>query len=244
MHRTVQYNFARALPFAQNATFTNLLGLRPGQPVGNWRDSNEGLGYGFYPFDVNTALVPASLRATQALVIAGVLSNTSLDATEVSAVANVWETHAPDLFHVNVDAQTAEQRLKNFVQAANLSQALLNQTNATSQDSVAFYALSLMLDGTPVQVMNSDTSFNLVYGQNVSQEFLQHVVTALQPYPRGTIPFIAFDRVDSSLSYRVTDEYWNGCRKPCVRVKHDEHRDPKHRFVPRHCGLVGYFLDL
>jgi hypothetical protein len=180
------YNFNRALPFAQNATFGNLLGLRPGQPVGNWRDSNEGLGYGFYPFDVNTALVPASLRATQALLSSGVLANSSLDANEVGQVADVWETHAPDLFHVSIDAQTAEQRLENFVQAANLSEILLNQTNATpNSDGVAFYTLSLMPDGTPVQVMNSDTSFNLVYGQNVSQEFLEHVVTALQPYPRG-----------------------------------------------------------
>ena len=178
------------MPFAQNATVGNLLGLRPGQPVGNWRDSNEGLGYGFYPFDVNTALVPASLRATQALVNAGILSNSTLNADEVGEVAYVWETHAPDLFHVSVDAQTAAQRLQFFVQAANLSESLLNETTAVDNaDNVAFYALSLMQDGTPVQVMNSDTSFNLVYGQSVSREFLEHVVTALEPYPRGMLLF-------------------------------------------------------
>jgi hypothetical protein len=33
--------------------------------------------------------------------------------------------------------------------------------------------------------MNSDISFNLMYGTNVSRVFLQHVINALQPYPRG-----------------------------------------------------------
>ncbi|EKM58475.1 uncharacterized protein PHACADRAFT_193593 [Phanerochaete carnosa HHB-10118-sp] len=186
--RTVLYNYARALPFAQNATYGNLLGLRPGQPVGDWRDSNQGLGYGFYPFDVNTALVPSSLRATQALLDASVLSNTSLNATEVGDIAGVWEGHTPKLFEVRVDASTAQQRLEDFVVRANLSKSLLNQTGSSARgNEVAFYALSLKMDGTPVEVLNSDMSFNLVYGSNVSQVFLQHAVDALQPYPKGLL---------------------------------------------------------
>ncbi|GJE96208.1 hypothetical protein PsYK624_124020 [Phanerochaete sordida] len=185
--RTVQYNYARALPFAQNATYGNLLGLRPGQPVGNWRDSNEGLGYGFYPFDVNTALVPASLRATQALLDAGALPDIDLNATEVGQVASVWEGHAPELFEVRVDAAMAQQRLQDFVVRANLSESLLNHTNVSQTGGVAFYALSLDTDGAPVEVLNSDMGFNLVYGTNVSREFLQHVVDALQPYPAGLL---------------------------------------------------------
>ena len=56
LRRNIDYVYERALPFASNSTYANLLSLRPGQPVGNWRDSNAGLGYGQYPFDVNTAL--------------------------------------------------------------------------------------------------------------------------------------------------------------------------------------------
>lgn len=130
---------------------------------------------------MNTALVPASLRATQALLDANILLDVDLNATEVGEIANVWEGHAPELFKVRVDAQTAEQRLQDFVQRANLSEGLLNQAGS----GVTFYALSLKTDGMPVEVVNSDTGFNLVYGTNVSQEFLQHAVDALQPYPRG-----------------------------------------------------------
>ena len=181
--RNVLYNLARARPFANMPTFKNLIGLRPGQPVGNWRDSNQGLGYGFYPFDVNTALVPASLRATSALLQAGIISGPGLSARDVAAVASVWETKAPSLFDVHVKSADATRYLKNFVQTANLSDTLLPRHSPTS--GVDFYALSLKEDGTPVQVMNSDMGFNLVYGENVSQAFLQRVIDALKPYPAG-----------------------------------------------------------
>lgn len=184
--RTIIYNLARAIPFAQNATFVNLLSLRPGQPVGNWRDSNQGLGYGFYPFDVNTALVPASLRATESLLAANILNFTAfgVDASNVGAVADVWEQNSLALFEVSVNASEADSRLHDFVHTANLSESLLNVTSAPPGDA-PFYALSLMPDGAPVEVMNSDLGFKLVYGTNVSQDFLQHVVDVLQPYPRG-----------------------------------------------------------
>ncbi|KAI9001558.1 hypothetical protein BD414DRAFT_453177 [Trametes punicea] len=185
-------NRQRAAPFAQSPNVSNLIGLRPGQPVGNWRDSNEGLGYGFYPFDVNSALVPASLRATQALLEAGVLNFTGLNASALGDVAGVWEEQAPKLFEVLVGTEEAEARLQNFVRAANLSEALLQSSNASAsaaaaKGNVSFYALSLKQDGTPVEVLNSDMSFNLMYGANVSREFLQHVIDALQPYPRGLL---------------------------------------------------------
>ncbi|KAI0350022.1 hypothetical protein OH77DRAFT_1431415 [Trametes cingulata] len=196
LNRTIFYNLERATPFAQSPNVSNLIGLRPGQPVGNWRDSNEGLGFGFYPFDVNTALVPASLRATQALLESGVLNLRELNASAVADVARVWEAEAPKLFEVTVAREEAEARLKNFVRAANLSESLLgsfsNSSGSTASASagsgnVSFYALSLKEDGSPVEVLNSDMGFNLVYGANLSREFLQHVVDALQPYPRGLL---------------------------------------------------------
>ena len=193
LNRTVQYNLQRAIPFSQSPNVSNLIGLRSGQRVGNWRDSNQGLGYGFYPFDVNTALVPASLRATQQLVEAGVLDFAMLNASEVADIASVWEAEAPALFDVTVNSTEAEARLENFVTATKLSTALLNSTsNDTGSANVSFYALSLKQDGTPVEVLNSDIGFNLVYGTNVSRVFLQHAVDALQPYPRGELRYLKY----------------------------------------------------
>ncbi len=57
--------------FAASQVKENLIHLNDGQPVGDWRDSNAGLGGGRIPYDVNTALVPAGLRAIAALSRAG-----------------------------------------------------------------------------------------------------------------------------------------------------------------------------
>ncbi|KAJ3552842.1 hypothetical protein NM688_g3936 [Phlebia brevispora] len=195
IRRNILYNFERAYPFSNKPTFSHLIGLRPGQPVGNWRDSNQGLGYGFYPFDVNTALVPAALRATETLLKAGILDGLALPlkSDDFATIASAWEMHAPGLFEVSVKELVAEKYLKDFVRVSNLSEALLNQDASSiarsnnNQAQVNFYALSLMEDGTPVEVMNSDMGFNLVYGSHVSQDFLQRTIDALQPYPRGLL---------------------------------------------------------
>jgi hypothetical protein len=132
-----------------------------GQPVGNWRDSNEGTGYGTIPFDVNSALVPASLRATEQLIQAGIVNKQNVgviiggrqDNVTVGEVAGAWERDASVLFEVTMDRATAEARLNNFVNAANLSQALLSASGSNSTNgNVTFYALSLMPDGRPVEV--------------------------------------------------------------------------------------------
>jgi hypothetical protein len=122
-------------------------------------------------------LVPANLRAIAALANAGIIARPAIrlgnntgngtaagnvtppSQVAIDDMAALWETAAPGFFDVAVDGATAESRLKNFVVQANLSQVLLNspEGNSTEQGnltatSVSFYALSLMADGTPVQV--------------------------------------------------------------------------------------------
>ncbi len=53
--QNVDHVFNLSMPFAMNATQENLVPIRS-PPVGDWRDSNTGLGYGIYPFDVNCTL--------------------------------------------------------------------------------------------------------------------------------------------------------------------------------------------
>lgn len=60
-----------ASPFAESQVKSNLIHLKDGESVGEWRDSNDGLGGGRIPYDVNTALVPAGLRAIASLSKAG-----------------------------------------------------------------------------------------------------------------------------------------------------------------------------
>lgn len=157
-------------PFTNNQSATNLLMIRD-QLVGNWRDSGTGLGYGKYPFDVNTAFAGAALTSIAALAEAGILpSNYSQPASQA---AQIWNGNAAQYFEVNIDSASAQSRLQNYVTQSNLTEAtingngVLNSTstsgNATSSNSTSyiggnasgnssFYAVSLLADGTPVEV--------------------------------------------------------------------------------------------
>ena len=113
-------------------------------------------------------MVPASLRATARLAKAGLITNsvsnltledgssydTNSSLSDVAdSVATVWEEKALPFFVVTVNSSTAQERLQNFVARANLSEALLDQdANTTEASNKTFYALSLMEDGSPVEV--------------------------------------------------------------------------------------------
>ena len=66
--RNLAWVVERAAAFAADPRATNLVGIKPGRMTGNWRDSEQGLGRGRYPYDVNAALVPAALDAAARLV--------------------------------------------------------------------------------------------------------------------------------------------------------------------------------
>lgn len=152
--RNAIYNLNRAEPFALEPNFENLLHLRPGEPVGNWRDSNEGLGYGTIPFDVNVALVPSSLRALVRLTDAGILKLD--DIPDVGSLAKeyaeIWEQRAAEFFSVEVKGETVQARWKDYIIQSNLSDALLDSEDTANPEDVTFYALSLHDDGSKVDV--------------------------------------------------------------------------------------------
>ena len=94
-----------AKPFTQpggNATYKNLIALKEGVPVGQWRDSNDGLGGGRYPYDVNTALMPAALRAIAELARADAFEKEEGWGDIADKRAEVWETFTLDFFNVEL----------------------------------------------------------------------------------------------------------------------------------------------
>jgi len=72
--RNLRYVVQSAEAFAQAPAVAHLVGLKPGQTVGDWRDSGTGLGGGRYPYDVDAVLVPAALDATVRLAGSGLLA--------------------------------------------------------------------------------------------------------------------------------------------------------------------------
>ncbi len=61
---------------------------------------------------------------------------------------------AASFFEVSINGSVADARLQNYIRAANLSEALLsgNDSAGGGTENKIFYALSLMEDGSPVEV--------------------------------------------------------------------------------------------
>src|SRR5262249_19434244 len=81
---------AQAAPFAAHPSAQSLVAIGKGLSVGNWRDSNEGLGKGRFAYDVNAALVPAALRAAERLYATPPFGKDSASAARAADLANAW----------------------------------------------------------------------------------------------------------------------------------------------------------
>jgi hypothetical protein len=89
----------------------NLIHLKDGQVVGQWRDSNYGIGGGRIPYDVNTALVPAALRSIAALASNGFFPDHPDWNTTASQYAQVWEDSTLEFFEVSENLSLPERFL-------------------------------------------------------------------------------------------------------------------------------------
>ncbi len=163
VRRNAEYVLAQA---AALQTSSRGVALRPGLSVGEWRDSQEGLGGGRYPGNVNLTLVPAALEA--------------LAAEEPAAreMALAWRERVAPAYQVELSGSEVRQRLQRFL--AHLPQAearfflsreiepggpTLGQFLQHGDEGLRFWALSLDDQGKAVEVVNSDFSFELFLGQ-------------------------------------------------------------------------------
>ncbi|KAJ1043435.1 hypothetical protein NDA10_002730 [Ustilago hordei] len=138
LYANVQYVLNSSAAFVQDPSdHKNLARIKADNPVGNWRDSNISLGWGVYPVDVSTALVPAALYAISDTAKARLMQNFTSKSTNITEsdlaetaerYATVWEQEAPKFFQYNVTSDQAQERLQGYVQRANLSDSLLSNS--------------------------------------------------------------------------------------------------------------------
>lgn len=176
--------------FAAAPTFDYLLALKPGRMTGQWRDSEEGLGRGRYPFDVNVVWMPAALRAIGAFVDSGLLDGVASDAQRqalraAAARADAWERQARALFEVRLDAAQADAALRAY--ARQLGVPAEPAVASLAGDGLAFPALSLDADGRAVPVLHSDAGFGLLFGRPDPDTLARDVAAVMRPFPAGLI---------------------------------------------------------
>jgi hypothetical protein len=177
-----------ATAFAADPHAAHLIGLKPGFAVGDWRDSENGLGGGRYPYDVNAVLVPAALEATAQLNDSGLLSP-YLSASEraliarASQMAAIWRSRAPGLFDVVLPRNAAGTAIATY--AASQGIAAQPALAALGAEDLRFHAIALDPSGKPIPVMHSDEGFALLFAEPDAQQLDRAVTVLMRPFPAG-----------------------------------------------------------
>ena len=176
--------------FAADPLPTKLVRIKAGRRTGNWRDSEEGLGGGVYPYDINVALVPAALEAIDRLVRSGLLDpyvsgeqHGSLERAGSQRAA--WAARAPALFDTTVAADAVRTAISTYAAEVGVSEgpALASLPN----DGLELNALSLDERGRPVPVLHSDDGFLLLLGRPTPEQLERAIGALSRPFPAGLL---------------------------------------------------------
>lgn len=184
-------------PFFLDQTSDNLIHLKEDEIVGEWRDSTYGLGGGRIPFDVNTALIPAALRALAELSsMTGVFPSGAFSTSDLNSRAAIWENSTLPFFEVSTSASDARDRLDTFADSVPYYSGPSHSNLLPSSGNVTNYALAL--DGysnlSTIDVLHSDTSFRLFFlnaststtNQTQETQFINTTANTLNlPFPAG-----------------------------------------------------------
>ncbi|WP_394845867.1 hypothetical protein LZC95_00195 [Pendulispora brunnea] len=187
LKRNLALVLQHAQPYADQPSATTLVKIRDtvnGQKnnVGNWRDSDNGLGLGRFAFDVNAALVPAALAAAKKLYARPEIADAAA-AAKAEQLGVAWKG-VEKYFKVTLPAANAKQRVDDYARLAQIDPKA--PTDSVKGD-VTYYALSLGADGKPVEVMHSDSSF-MFFFTDPSAEYLESAADdLLRPFPAGLL---------------------------------------------------------
>jgi hypothetical protein len=177
-----------ASAFAAQPAATHLIGLKSGYTVGEWRDSETGIGGGRYPYDVNAVLVPAALTAAAELTASGLLDpyrgadDPALFA-RAAHMAEVWRTLAPRPFDVVIPHREATEAVERYAAAQSIPPG--PAIAALGEGELRFHAIALAASGEPIRVMHSDEGFALLFAEPPPQTLDRAVTALLRPFPAG-----------------------------------------------------------
>jgi hypothetical protein len=165
-----------AAKFADDPRAQNLISLKPGFSAGQWRDSNDGLGGGRFPYDVNAVFVPAAIDAAQRFFESGLLDpylNTADRGifSRAASMAKIWRDKAGSLFDVTVASATAREDITRY--AAELQISGDAALRAVGNSPVRFHALSLGAE--------------LLFGNPSPAALRQALAAIMRPFPAGLL---------------------------------------------------------
>ncbi len=186
--RNLLFVAGQSAAFADRPVYSNLIALKPDKPVGQWRDSNEGIGRGRYPYDVNAVWMPAALRAIDGFLDSGLLEPyTSAEQREqlraAARRADAWERQAAALFMVRLQQDRAAGQVRAYAAQEGVPDA--SALASLDKDGVAFPAIALDAQGRPVPVLHSDEGFRLLFGKPDARALERNITALMRPFPAG-----------------------------------------------------------
>jgi hypothetical protein len=225
-------------PYADSGSPSDLVPLKDRLTVGDWRDSQEGLGFGRFSASVNAYLVPAALRAAQRILQSSKIDRAALAAAIARATGRPLGDEPPALFgrlasrwagarrhfEVRLRAPDLSERLGAFLRggapveerpllarqevAPGVSAAAVASGAAVPpvpRGLLAFDALSLNQDGSPVEVMHTDDGFALLAEELPADELSRRLRKYELAYPLGLDDRFGIYVANPALSGRPED---------------------------------------
>jgi hypothetical protein len=179
-----------ASAFAQQPEPANLISLKPGLSFGQWRDSQDGLAGGRYPFDVNAAFVPAAMAGIAKLIDSRMLApyltpEQSKTLSAAGRIATVWSREAPRLFRTQIADATARRQITAY--ATDIGVSPNAALAALPGGDLVVNAIALDAQYQPVPVVHSDAGFVLLLQDPPAAELERLVDTMLRPFPAGLL---------------------------------------------------------
>ena len=207
-----------AAAFAANPRYDHLIALKPGRATGEWRDSNDGLAGGRYPYDVNAILMPAALEASARLLQSRLLDTYLVPAdrevlARAAAFAKVWQERAPTLFDMSLDNTRARTAVAAY--ARQIGVPAKEALAALDGNRVSFHAISLDASGKPLPIVNSDEGFELLFAKPTPDILDRDVRSVIRPFPLGLMTgagMVVANPVfaDSDIKARFTSHAYHG----------------------------------
>jgi len=175
----------KTFPFAQNSVIQNLVSFKPDFNIGDWRDSENGLGGGRYSYSVNVGLIPAALEAIQKLYHSGILQHEDVELLkDINSIAQVWREKTFSLFNMTISKEAAINQVEIYGQHVGVSYS--NAKNSIRED-IQYFSLALNVDGSPIPILHSDIGFSLLYSKPTSEELDVILTSVFRPFPAGLI---------------------------------------------------------
>jgi hypothetical protein len=199
----------RARPFAADPAApalkkAKLVSLKNSVPVGQWRDSDLGIAFGRYAFDVNAGLVPGALEAAQVLYTR---FGQPAKATEAAAMLAQWQG-VEELFRIEEPLATTRANVTSYARAVGVVDTVAQLEATETGNKYSLYGISLDRSGAPLPIMHTDHGFVMEFARPSEAYLVRVAATISKDFPAGLMSRVGVmvaNPAFASATFTVTD---------------------------------------